>query len=130
VAFRLVPDQRPDDIDAAFRAWLSERVPPGVAVTVTAEGGVAPALTPIDNPAMLALGRAIEAVWGQPPLHTREGGSGPEEALGRVLAAPVLFLGVGLPGDRIHAPNERMVMDQFWKGLVAAAELLLELGGR
>ena len=46
-----------------------------------------------------------------------------------MLDAPVLFLGVGLPGDRIHAPNERMVMDQFWKGLVAAGELLLELGG-
>ncbi len=79
---------------------------------------------------MRALARAIESVWGQPPLYTREGGSGPEEALGRVLAAPLLFLGVGLPDDRIHAPNERMVMDQFWKGLVAAGELLLELGGR
>ncbi len=130
VAFRLVPDQRPEAIDAAFRSWLSSHVPPGVTVTVTPEGAVAPALTPIDDPAMGALGRTIEAVWGQPPLYTREGGSGPEEALGRVLDAPVLFLGVGLPGDRIHAPNERMVMDQFWKGLVAAGELLLELGGR
>ena len=54
--------------------------------------------------------------------------SGPEEAIGRVLGAPVLFLGVGLPDDRIHAPNERMVMDQFWRGLVAAAELWHELG--
>src|ERR1700728_399413 len=54
VAFRLVPDQPPDDIDAAFREWLSERVPAGVAVTVTGGGGVAPALTPIDDPAMLA----------------------------------------------------------------------------
>jgi acetylornithine deacetylase/succinyl-diaminopimelate desuccinylase-like protein len=130
VAFRLVPDQRPEAIDAAFRSWLAQHVPAGVTVTVTPEGGVAPALTPIDDPAMGALGRAIEAVWGEPPLYTREGGSGPEEALGRVLEAPVLFLGVGLPGDRIHAPNERMVMDQFWKGLVAAGELLLELGGR
>ena len=77
-----------------------------------------------------ALGRAIERVWGRWPLYTREGGSGPEEALGRVLDGPVLFLGVGLPGDRIHAPNERMVMAQFWRGLVAAGELLLELGGR
>jgi acetylornithine deacetylase/succinyl-diaminopimelate desuccinylase-like protein len=130
VAFRLVPDQVPSDVDAAFRAWLDERVPAGVAVKVTPEGGVAPALTPVDHPAVGALVRAIEAVWGQPPLYTREGGSGPEEALGRVLEAPVLFLGVGLPGDRIHAPNERMVMDQFWKGLVAAGELLIELGGR
>jgi acetylornithine deacetylase/succinyl-diaminopimelate desuccinylase-like protein len=130
VAFRLVPDQVPADVSRAFRTWLAERVPAGVEVEVTPEGGVAPALTPVDHPALGALTRTIEAVWGRPPLYTREGGSGPEEALGRVLDAPVLFLGVGLPGDRIHAPNERMVMDQFWKGLVAAGELLLELGGR
>ena len=128
VAFRLVPDQRPEEVEPAFRSWLSERVPDGVQVTVTPEGGVAPALTPVDHPAVGALARTIEAVWGKAPLFTREGGSGPEEALGRVLSAPVLFLGVGLPDDRIHAPNERMVMDQFWKGLMAAGELLLELG--
>ena len=97
-------------------------------MTVTPEGAVAPALTPVDHPAVGALTRAIERVWGTPPLFTREGGSGPEEALGRVLDAPVLFLGVGLPGDRIHAPNERMVMSQFWKGLLAAGELWRELG--
>jgi acetylornithine deacetylase/succinyl-diaminopimelate desuccinylase-like protein len=130
VAFRLVPDQRPEDVEPAFRAWLAQRVPPGVTLELTPEGGVAPAVTAIDQPAMQALARAITSVWGQAPLYTREGGSGPEEALGRVLAAPVLFLGVGLPGDRIHAPNERMVMSQFWKGLVAAGELLMELGAQ
>ncbi|MBO0729022.1 MAG: dipeptidase [Acidimicrobiaceae bacterium] len=130
VAFRLVPDQRPEEVDEAFRSWLAARVPDGVSVTVTPEGAVAPALTPVDHPAVDALCRAVEAVWHQRPLFTREGGSGPEEALGRVLEAPVLFLGVGLPDDRIHAPNERMVMDQFWRGLLAAGQLLLELGGR
>ncbi|MCU4184638.1 dipeptidase [Acidiferrimicrobium sp. IK] len=129
VALRLVPDQDPESVTAAFGDWLRGHLPPGVTATVTPEGGVAPALTPVDHPAMGALARAIEKVWGAPPLYTREGGSGPEEALGRVLGAPVLFLGVGLPDDRIHAPNERMVMDQFWKGLLAAGELLLELGG-
>lgn len=128
VAFRLVPDQRPEEVDPAFRAWLADRVPAGIEVQVTPEGGVAPALTPVGHPAVGALARTIEAVWGRPPLYTREGGSGPEEALGRVLDAPVLFLGVGLPDDRIHAPNERMVMEQFWKGLLAAGELLIELG--
>lgn len=128
VALRLVPDQRPDEITAAFTEWLAAAVPSGIEVKVTPEGGVAPALTPVDHPAMGALVAAIERVWGRPPLFTREGGSGPEEALGRVLGAPVLFLGVSLPGDRFHAPNERMVMDQFWKGLQAAGELLIELG--
>jgi acetylornithine deacetylase/succinyl-diaminopimelate desuccinylase-like protein len=128
LAFRLVPDQQPDQISEAFRQWLGNRVPAGVQVTVEPEGAVSPALTPVDDPAVGALARAIERVWGKAPLFTREGGSGPEEALGRVLQAPVLFLGVSLPDDRFHAPNERMVMDQFWKGLLAAGELLVELG--
>jgi acetylornithine deacetylase/succinyl-diaminopimelate desuccinylase-like protein len=127
VTFRLVADQEPAEVTAAFHRWLDERTPDGVEVQITPEGGVAPALTPVDHPAVGALCRAIERVWGTAPLFTREGGSGPEEALGRVLDAPVLFLGVGLPGDRLHAPNERMVMDQFWKGLLAAGELWHEL---
>lgn len=130
VALRLVPDQDPAEVSAAFHRWLGERLPEGVEVTVTPEGGVAPALTPVDHPAMAALSRVITRVWGRAPLYTREGGSGPEEALGRVLDAPVLFLGVSLPDDRYHAPNERMVMSQFWKGLLAAGELLVELGSQ
>jgi acetylornithine deacetylase/succinyl-diaminopimelate desuccinylase-like protein len=128
VAMRLVPDQRPAEIASGFRRWLAARVPDGVDVTILPQGAVAPALTPVDHPAMAALSRAVERVWGSAPLYTREGGSGPEEALGRVLAAPVLFLGIALPDDRYHAPNERMVMNQFWKGLLAAGELLVELG--
>jgi acetylornithine deacetylase/succinyl-diaminopimelate desuccinylase-like protein len=127
VTFRLVADQDPAVVASAFERWLHDRVTDGVELALTPEGAVAAALTPVDHPAVGALCRAIESVWGTPPLFTREGGSGPEEALGRVLDAPVLFLGVGLPGDRLHAPNERMVMDQFWKGLLAAGELWHEL---
>lgn len=125
--FRLVPNQDPDVITAAFHSWLDAHLPAEVEATVTPMGAVAPALTPLDHPAVTATARAIERVWGTLPLYTREGGSGPEEALGRVLAAPVVFLGVGLPDDQIHAPNERIVLDQFWKGLLAVGELWFEL---
>ena len=67
-------------------------------------------------------------MWGKQPLFTRSGGSGPEEGLGRILGAPVIFLGVGLPSDNYHAPNERLELDQLWQGIVAAGELLLDLG--
>jgi acetylornithine deacetylase/succinyl-diaminopimelate desuccinylase-like protein len=127
IALRLVPDQQPASVAGAFEAWVRDRLPTGASAVVTGEGAVAPALTPVDHPAVGALCRVLERVWGAAPLFTREGGSGPEEALGRVLGSPVLFLGVGLPDDRIHAPNERMVMDQFWRGLVAAGELWHEL---
>jgi acetylornithine deacetylase/succinyl-diaminopimelate desuccinylase-like protein len=127
VTFRLVPDQDPAAVASAFARWLEARVPAGVSVDVTPVGGVAPALTPLDHPAVLAAARVIERVWGAPCRFTREGGSGPEEALGRVLAAPVVFLGVGLPDDQIHAPNERIVLEQFFKGLLAVGELWFEL---
>ena len=123
-----MPDQRPDVVAETFEKWVREQVGEGVDVEITRAGGVAPALTPVDHPAMAALCTAVERVWGKAPLFTRIGGSGPEEALGRVLGAPVLYLGVALPDDRFHAPNERMVMDQFWKGLLAAGELYGELG--
>ena len=126
VTFRLVPDQDPAAIATAFDAWLAEQVPAGVQLVVIPMGGVAPALTPLDHPAVGAAARAIERVWGVAPAFTREGGSGPEESLGRVLDAPVVFLGVGLPDDQIHAPNERIVLDQFWRGLLAVGELWFE----
>lgn len=123
ITFRLVPDQLPDTTAARFEAWLQRSVAEHVAVEVERHGGVAPASTPVDHWAMGALRLAIARVWGTDPLFTRVGGSGPEETLGRVLAAPVLYLGVGLPDDRIHAPNERIVLSQFWRGLQAAGEL-------
>jgi acetylornithine deacetylase/succinyl-diaminopimelate desuccinylase-like protein len=127
VTFRLVADQDPEKVSVIFEQWLGDQVPAGIDVTVTREGAVAPALTDVTHPAVGALCRALERVWGTPPLFTREGGSGPEEALGRILSAPVIYLGVGLPDDRIHAPNERAVVEQLWRGLLTAAELWREL---
>src|SRR5947208_2867770 len=99
----------------------------GVRLDVHREAAIGPALTPTDHPAVAALARSITRVWGAEPVFTRSGGSGPEEALGRVLGAPVLHLGVGLTSDRIHAPNEGVDLDQFGPGVLAAGELWREL---
>jgi acetylornithine deacetylase/succinyl-diaminopimelate desuccinylase-like protein len=127
VTFRLVADQDPRAVAAAFEAWAREQVPEGITLDVRLDGWVGPALTDVSHPGVGALSRAIARVWGTEPLFTRTGGSGPEESLGRILKAQVLYLGVGLPDDRIHAPNERIVLDQLWKGLLAAGELWREL---
>ncbi len=127
ISFRLVADQDPAAVAAAFEQWVADEVPVGIDWALTPLGAVAPALTPPDHPAVAALSRAMTTVWGIEPLLTREGGSGPEEALGRVLDAPVLYLGIALSSDRFHAPNERMLLDQFEKGLLCAGELWHEL---
>jgi acetylornithine deacetylase/succinyl-diaminopimelate desuccinylase-like protein len=60
-------------------------------------------------------------------LFTREGGSGPEADLAAILGAPLVFLGLTVDSDRIHAPNERAEMALLLKGAEAVAYLWDEL---
>jgi acetylornithine deacetylase/succinyl-diaminopimelate desuccinylase-like protein len=127
VSFRLVADQDPAEVEAAVRAHVERHTPAGVEARVEFFGGVRPCLTPLDSPWLQAATRAMEKAFGTTVLYTREGGSGPEADLADILQAPVVFLGVGLPDDRIHAPNERVVLPMLTRGAVAAAHLWREL---
>ncbi|HVQ96942.1 MAG TPA: dipeptidase [Mycobacteriales bacterium] len=130
LSFRLVPDQDLAAIRAGVDRFVAERTPAGITATVRFEsGGVAPCRTPLDHPALQALVRAMSRAFEQEVLYTREGGSGPEADLAEILAAPVVFLGVGLPDDHIHAPNERVVLPMLYKGAESAAYLWSELAG-
>lgn len=55
--------------------------------------------------------------------YTREGGSGPAADLQDVLGAPVLFLGISVPSDGWHAPNEKIELDLLMKGVETTAHL-------
>jgi acetylornithine deacetylase/succinyl-diaminopimelate desuccinylase-like protein len=128
LTFRLVVDQRPSEVIDAFREYVAAVVPAGITATVESSGdGVRPCLTPLDSPLLAAATRAMERAFGAEILYTREGGSGPEADLAEILAAPVIFMGVGLPDDRIHAPNERVVLPMLERGARAAAFLWEEL---
>ncbi|SFE65353.1 M20/M25/M40 family metallo-hydrolase [Blastococcus tunisiensis] len=132
VTFRLVSDQRPEDVGPQLRAWVAANVPAGIEAEVhTPPGGVSPCSSDLDSPAMEALLRAIGQAFDTAPedvLLTREGGSGPEADLVEALGAPLLFLGAGLPTDRIHSPNERVLLPMLSRGAEAAAHLWRELG--
>jgi len=125
LSFRLVAAQVPSKIIAGVDRFVTEHTPDGITASVEWEGGgVAPCLVPLDTPAYRALTEAISTAFdGLPVLPTREGGSGPEAALQQVLGAPLVFLGVGLPDDQIHAPNEKVTIPMLYKGAEAAALL-------
>jgi len=128
LSFRLVAHQEPADVAAALRRYVAAGTPPGIEATVTTGGpGVRPAFSPVDSVAVRAGRRAMERSFGREVLFTREGGSGPEADLAEILAAPLVFIAVGLDSDRIHAPNEKVEMALLLKGAQAAAYLLEEL---
>src|SRR5262249_53294638 len=128
LSFRLVAHQEPTDIRDQLRDFVAQRTPPGIDVVVTVEGsGVRPSSSPVDSPAVAAGRRAMQRAFGKEILFTKEGGSGPEADLAEILAAPLVFVAVGLDEDRIHAPNERVDMALLLKGAQAAAYLWDEL---
>lgn len=128
VSFRLVSDQDPREVADAMQAYVESAVPDGIESRVELFGeGVRPLLTPVEHPMTRAGARAMSRAFGRTVLFTREGGSGPEADLAEILDAPLIFLGVGLPDDRFHAPNERAVLPLLLKGAEAAAYLWDEL---
>lgn len=131
LSFRLVPDQEPAEVEEALRRYVQRRVPTGVDAEVVTTGlGVRPCVTPLDAPALQATKRAMERAFGTEVLFTREGGSGPEADLAEILDAPVTYLGVILPDDRIHAPNEKVEMSLLLKAAESAAYLWDDLASR
>ncbi|MEX5716876.1 dipeptidase [Geodermatophilus maliterrae] len=134
LTFRLVADQRPENVAAQVRAWVEQHLPEGIEADVhTPPGGVAPCASDLDSPHVDALLSAIGQAFDTDPadvLFTREGGSGPEADLVEVLGAPLVFLGAGLPTDRIHSPNERVLLPMLYRGAEAAAHLWRELATR
>ena len=128
VSFRLVANQEPADIALALREFVAARTPPGIEATVTFGGpGVRPAFSPLHSPGVRAAKRAMERAFGREVLFTREGGSGPEADLADILAAPLVFVAVGLDDDRIHAPNEKVEMALLLRGAEAVAYLWEDL---
>lgn len=121
---RLVPRQRPDDVAQKVRAAIEAAVPPAVRVAVTVRSGSHPVVTPSDHPGVRAALDAMREVFGAEPLLTREGGSiHPVEMFARVLDLPSVLVGVGLPDDRIHAPNEKMDVEQYHAGVRVVSRL-------
>ena len=125
VSMRLVPNQDPEKIAEQFAAYVKDIAPPGVTVEVTAHHGANPVLVETEGPLVEAAMAAMEDVWGAYPVRVREGGSIPiVDTFSAVLDKPVLLLGFGLAGDRLHSPNEKFNISHYYNGIRSVVRLL------
>lgn len=130
VSMRLVPNQDPGKVADQFEAYLKKVTPKTVKLTLTRMQGGKAWKTTLDNPYVQAAARAIEIGFGKTPVFTREGGSIPVVGTFQdVLGLPSVLFGVGLPDDRIHAPNEKLDLMNFHNGIIASACLYDEIAG-
>ncbi len=129
VSMRLVPNQDPAKIARLFIQHVKRLCPKTVRLTVEEVSGRGmPWLAPTDHPAMQALARAIQKGFGKKPVFTRTGGTIPVVAtFTRLLKVPSLLMGIGLPDENAHAPNEKLDLDNLHYGMLSAAHLWNEL---
>ena len=128
LTIRLVPNQKPKAVVAAVVSQLKKLCPPTVKLTITHGHGGEPYLVSPSGPLAQAALRAMAAGFGHPALIMREGGSIPiVSAFKKHLHADTLLLGMALPDDNAHSPNEKFDLDAYAAGMRMAAHLWQEL---
>ena len=130
ISFRLVPDQDPERIAEAFESHVRRVCPAGVCVAVERVALSPGVLVPTDGAGVQAARRAMRHGFGADPVLIREGGSIPVvTSFKQQLGIDSLILGFGLPDDNAHAPNEKLCLADFHRGVRTSAYLLGELRG-
>ena len=128
LSMRLVPNQDPGKILDALEEHVMKHAPAGVDVVIEKGHFGYPFLAPIDNPHVDAGRRAMEKGFGGKVFYIRDGASIPiVTSLQKKLGATCLLLGIDVPDGRIHAPNEKLVMANFYGGMEMIAYLLEEI---
>ena len=128
LTFRLVPNQDPVKVQKAIFAHLKNVCPPTVRLEIDPGHSAEPYIvSPTGAQAQAGL-RALEKAFDKKPILMREGGSIPiVNEFKRILGVNTLLLGLSLPDDNPHSPNEKFDLTCFSKGMRMSAYLWQEL---
>ena len=129
VSLRLVPNQDPMAVKAAIEKHIQSLTTPGVEIEVKVLSSAPPVKCRVDNPAADALRAAYSEVFGKDTALIRVGGSIPvsvdfQESIG----APLLMSGIAQADAAAHSPNERLVVDNYFRGIEAVIRFICNLG--
>ncbi|MHC1766730.1 MAG: dipeptidase [Verrucomicrobiia bacterium] len=131
VTMRLVPDQHPARIARALTRHLRAICPRTVKLEITVGHGGEPYFVPPESANVQAGLRALRQAFGHEPILVREGGSIPILlSFRKILGADALLLGLGLPDDNPHSPNEKFDLDVFASGMRMSAYLWQKLASQ
>lgn len=125
---RLVPHQDPHKIARMVGEHLVHIAPPEFRASYIVHDGGAPYLADPSSPAVDAVCKALGVVWGEETLKLRGGGSIPIVSdFKNVLGADSVLMGLGLNDDRLHSPDEKFGVENYFQGIRSCAEAITQL---
>jgi acetylornithine deacetylase/succinyl-diaminopimelate desuccinylase-like protein len=129
ISLRLVADQKPDEAVAQLKTAIAAACPKGVTAEYKPIHNAPPSLVNPDNRFIHAAAEAMKQVFGKETVYIRSGGSIPiVAAFEEHLGIPSVMMGFGLPDDNLHAPNEKLHLPNFFRGIEAVARYIEILG--
>jgi acetylornithine deacetylase/succinyl-diaminopimelate desuccinylase-like protein len=129
VSMRLVPDMDPKEVARQFASYVKKLTPKGIKTTERILNASPPSVVSMDNRYITAAAEAMEHVFQKKTVYVRSGASGPiVELFQKHLRVPSVMMGLRLPDDHLHAPNEKFHLPNFYRGIEAVAQYFEILG--
>jgi acetylornithine deacetylase/succinyl-diaminopimelate desuccinylase-like protein len=129
VSMRLVPKQDPDDILKKFTDYVAKVTPKGISTNIKVHSKGPACVVNTDNRYARASVEAMHEVFGKDTVYIRSGGSIPiVTQFDEDLKIPSIMMGMGLPDDNLHAPNEKFHIPNFHRGVESIVRFFEILG--
>lgn len=125
ISFRLVGQQDPHKIRAAFRAYVEASLPADCTVEFSPHGAGPASVMSIEDPAFEKARTALSDEWPNSAAYAGCGGSIPVAGYFKeILGMDAMLIGFGKDDDQLHSPNEKYDVESFQKGTRSWARIL------
>jgi acetylornithine deacetylase/succinyl-diaminopimelate desuccinylase-like protein len=131
VSMRLVPNQDADDIFKKYSDYVQKITPKGIKTSIKIHSKGPACVVNTDNPYARAAVEAMHEIFKKNTVYIRSGGSIPiVTQFDKDLKIPSIMMGMGLPDDNLHAPNEKFHIPNFHRGIESIIRFFQILGER
>src|SRR5579862_1488367 len=131
VSMRMVPNQDPDAIYKKYSDYVKKVTPKGIKTSIKIHSKGPACVVNTDNPYARAAVEAMHEIFKKDTVYIRSGGSIPiVTQFDKDLKIPSIMMGMGLPDDNLHAPNEKFHIPNFYRGIESIIRFFQILGGQ
>ncbi len=122
---RLVPGQDPEKIIDALATFLKNNLPQGIGISFEKGHGTPAMITKPDSVTVKGAIAAYERIYSAKCCRQLCGATIPiASQLAEICGGEMVLIGVGIPSDGMHAPNECFGLDRFKEGFLSITQLL------